>query len=203
MKAVGNSPKITCTSSDCRNNLHCFKATRQMKSEGKTGACRSCGAELIDWHRIHQRDLLDVEYTVQALQLELIRHKFWHVEIDARAVNHAKRKGFEGMRLAIESRIKKSVGPANPTFDGRQTPMEGSGNVIYYAQHATASCCRKCLEYWHGIRQGKSLAKKEIDYLAELVLVYIRERLPDLTETGEDVSLGRQNVGERAVRRTI
>jgi hypothetical protein len=173
-----------------------------MKSEGKTGACRSCGAELIDWHRIHQRDLLDVEYTVQSLQLELIRHKFWHVEIDERAVNHAKRKGQDGMRLAVESRIKKSVGQANPTFDGRQTPMEGSGNVIYYAQHATASCCRKCLEYWHGIRQGKTLAKKEIDYLAEIVLVYIHERLPQLGETGEDVSLVKQAVRMRAARRS-
>jgi hypothetical protein len=192
MKAVTNSQRITWTSSDCRNNLHCFKATRQMKSQGKTGACRSCGAELIDWHRIHRREFLDAEYTVQALQMELIRHKFWHVEIDERAVNHAKRKGLYGMRLAVESRIKKSVGPANPAYDGRQTPMEGSGNAIYYAQHATASCCRKCLEYWHGIRQGRTLAKKEIDYLVELVMVYIRERLPQLSEVGEDVSLVRR-----------
>ncbi len=34
-------------------------------------------------------------------------------------------------------------------IDGRQTPREG--NTIFYAQHATASCCRTCIEYWHGI----------------------------------------------------
>lgn len=188
LSKLGLKPlKITCTSTDCKNDLHCFRATRGMKAASKAGACRACGAELVNWSRVHARNAGDARYTFSALKYELIRHKFWHVEIDERAINHARRKGTEKLVAAVQNRIRKSVGPAKPARDGRQTPMEGSGNVIYYAQHATASCCRKCLEYWHGIPQGRQLTAKEIGYLVELAMLYIADRLPSLTEDGETI----------------
>lgn len=179
--------KITCTSSDCQNNLHCFKATRAMKKADSAGPCRDCGAELVDWSRIHKQDSRDAAYTFESLRRELIRHKFWHVEIDEKAINYAKRKGFSGLAAAVRQRIRKSVGPALPLRDGQQTPMEGSGNPIHYAQHSTASCCRKCMEYWHAIPQGRALTEEEITYLTELAMLYFHERLPFLTEDGEKV----------------
>jgi hypothetical protein len=142
----------------------------------------------VDWSRVHNLDSRDAEYTFSAMKFELIRHKFWHVDIDQKAINHAKRKGYSGLDLAVRSRLRKSVGSAKPSRDGRQTPMEGSGNVIYYAQHATASCCRKCIEYWHGIPQGRALTEDEVGYLAQLAMLYIRDRLPSLTADGEKVS---------------
>jgi len=179
--------KITCTSTDCGHNLHCFKATRDMKSANKQGQCRDCGAKLVDWPRVHEKDARDASYTFTVLKCELIRHKFWHVEIDPKAINYAKRKGYSGLEAAARHRIRKSVGPAKPPRDGQQTPMEGSGNPIYYAQHATASCCRKCMEYWHAIPQGRALTEDEIMYLTELAVFYFRERLPPLTQDGESV----------------
>lgn len=89
------------------------------------------------------------------------------------------------MREAAEKRLRKYVGPENPSFDGRQTPK--SGNIIFYAQHATAACCRACVEQWHGFPKGRDLTDDEIAYLTELVFRYIVERLPDLTEEGEKV----------------
>jgi hypothetical protein len=56
-----------------------------------------------------------------------------------------------------------------------------------YAQHATASCCRKCIEEWHGIHQGRELTEDEITYLATLAILYVDERLPFLTQAGEKV----------------
>jgi hypothetical protein len=179
--------KITCTSTDCKNSLHCFRATREMKTANKAGACRDCGVELVDWSRVHERDSRDAAYTFAAMKFEMIRHKFWHVEIDQKAVNYARRKGYSGLEPAVRSRIRKSVGAPKPTRDGRQTPMEGSGNVIHYAQHATASCCRKCIEYWHALPQGRALTEDEIGYLAELAMLYIRDRLPNLAADGEKV----------------
>jgi hypothetical protein len=41
------------------------------------------------------------------------------------------------------------------------------------------------LEYWHGIPQGQPLAEKELDYLSELVCLYIEDRIPDITDDGE------------------
>lgn len=177
--------KITCTSSDCNSGLHCFKATKKMVKANLEGRCRSCGISLVNWERVHNRNLNDAAYTFQALKYELIRHHFWHIEIDPKAINHARRKGKIGMRAAAENRIKKSVGDAHPVFDGRQTPK--SGNALFYAQHATASCCRKCIEEWHGIEMGRELSPAEIAYLTELLVLFIDERLPDLTEEGEKV----------------
>ena len=88
----------------------------------------------------------------------------------------------------MEHRIRKYLGGANPPFDGRQTPREGSRNPICYAQHALAACCRKCMEYWHGIRQGRSLTDTEINYFVELMMAYISERIPDLLDKGIRVS---------------
>ena len=52
--------------------------------------------------------------------------------------------------------------------------------IIHYGQHATATCCRKCIEVWHGISRGRTLTEKETDYLVELLMVYIVRKLPEL-----------------------
>jgi Domain of unknown function (DUF4186) len=183
--------KLKCTSTDCKNNLHCFlqKQTPKMKTANQYGNCRECGAELVDWSRVHKRCLSDATYTFDALKKELFRHHMWEVEISQKAVNHARRKGKSGMGDAVEKRIRQSVGPAEPAYDGRQTPGADSdkANAIHYAQHATACCCRKCMEYWHNIPLGQELAEVEIAYFTDLVMLYINERLPFLTENGEQV----------------
>jgi len=37
------------------------------------------------------------------------------------------------------------------------------------AQHATATCCRSCLQKWHGIAKGKELTEEQIDYIAGVI----------------------------------
>jgi len=177
--------EITCTSSACDQGLHCFKSTEAMRKRSEDGRCRACGASLVDWNRVHQRDELDLAYTFNALKLEMIRHHFWHIPIDEHAVNHARRKGWRKLRQAVERRLEVSIGQAEPVRDGMQTPRKG--NSIYYAQHAMACCCRKCLEYWHGLPQGRELETPELSYLADLCMLFLRERLPMLTEEGEKV----------------
>jgi hypothetical protein len=173
---------VKCTSSNCGNNLHCFLATKKMVSNNQKGACRSCGARLVDWGRVHKKDPKDAAHTLGMLKLEMIRHHFWHKAIDEKAVRHARKKGKARMRAAIQRRLRASLRPNNP-WDGRQTPK--MGNSIFYAQHATATCCRKCLEQWHAIPRDKELSDEEIAYLTELCAMFIDERLPDLTESGE------------------
>src|SRR6266516_3662488 len=177
--------EIRCTSSDCENGLHCFRQSQRLMMANRDRQCRTCGVQLVDWKRVHKRNPDDAPYTFRTMKYELVRHHFWHLGIDQQALNHARRKGRVGMRLAAEKRIRKSVGPAEPPFDGRQTPK--SGNALYYAQHATATCCRKCILEWHAIAPGRALTEEEITYMTELVLLYIDERLPILAEDGEKV----------------
>ena len=62
---------IKCTSADCENELHCFKQLKKMTEEQR-GKCRYCGADLVDWDRLHLRDVGDVAYTFAALKNEII-----------------------------------------------------------------------------------------------------------------------------------
>lgn len=171
--------KIKCTSADCENELHCFKQLKRM-SPDELGKCRYCGADLVDWDRVHIRNLTDVSYTFEVLKHEMIRHFFFHKTIDEKAIRHAQRKGRIRLIEAAKLRLVKYLAPAKPSYDGRQTPFEG--NSIFYAQHATATCCRTCLEYWHNIPKGRKLRKEELDYCLALLKCYFDERLTHLAD---------------------
>lgn len=178
--------KVTCTSTNCGAGLHCFKFHSRRMNPAQKGTCRECGADLVDWERVQKRDLSDIENTIESLKYELIRHHAWHATIDDKAINHARRKGRNGMLVAVENRLANALAPATPARDGRQTPMDG-GNAIYYAQHATATCCRTCLEYWHGIPTKRPLTEDELTYCKGLIMAYIDYNLPFLTPDGEHV----------------
>ena len=77
--------------------------------------------------------------------------------------------------LGYRLQIRSLIGGAAPFWDGMQTPRETSSGVnpIHLAQHATASCCRKCAKDWHGITQGRALTDGEIKYLSELALRFL------------------------------
>ncbi len=186
---------ITCTSTDCDNALHCFRLSKKRTDGLRNGPCRSCGTHLIDWPRLLHRDVTDVAHTFASLKQERIRHHFWHTPFDEGALNHARRKGKVGLREAAAARIRQSVGPAQPARDGRQTKF--AGNVLCYAQHATASCCRKCIAEWHGIPEGQALTEEQIAYFTQLLLHYVDERLPNLPEVGEKVPRRRQSPPHR------
>jgi hypothetical protein len=186
--------KISGTMSDCDNDLHCFKATQKM-SEGDRGRCRACGADLVDWQRLHERKIGDAKYTFRALKHELIRSHFFHEPIDERAVAHARRKGRILLREAVPNRIEKYLAPANLIRDGRQTPFRG--NSIFYAQHATACCCRTRLEYWHAISKGRKLTEAEIEYCEALIDLFLQQRLPRLKDDPEKVPPIRHTNGSK------
>jgi len=184
---------LSCTTTDCANDLHCFlQKTRNIGHHG--GPCRSCAKELVDFKRVQVRNLDDLKYTFESLGREWIRHTFWHRDFDLPAINHARRKGMGGMRVAASRRIRQAVGSDQNPREGRQTPYDG--NVLYYAQHAVAACCRKCIEYWHGIPAKAPLSDDEVAYLANLVILYVEERLPDLAEEPTKVPSIRRPRGE-------
>src|SRR6478609_7345728 len=54
--------------------------------------------------------------------------------------------------------VKRRLAPAEPRNDGKQTPFRG--HPVFTAQHATATCCRGCLEKLHGIPRGRVLTSE-------------------------------------------
>ena len=59
--------------------------------------------------------------------------------------------------------LARRVAPGVLPNDGKQTPY--CGHPVFVAQHATACCCRGCLQKWHHIPQGRALSQEEISYL--------------------------------------
>lgn len=193
-------PEVTCTSSDCESGLHCFRRVRPGKQSYRNGQCRDCEADLVEWERLDRNDLGDIEYTVEALELEFIRYVHWNFPIDQRAINYARRKGISGTQLTTGNQLRKLVGPPSSKLfrDGTQTPLltNPRANAIHYAQHATATCCRKCIEIWHGIEREQPLTDKQLNYMTEFAMYYIRMRIPDLAQYGVKVPILRSSRSE-------
>jgi Domain of unknown function (DUF4186) len=63
--------------------------------------------------------------------------------------------------------IEERLAPAEPRNDGKQTPMRN--HPVFIAQHATATCCRGCLEKWHGIAKGRALSSEEKSYILSVL----------------------------------
>jgi hypothetical protein len=70
--------------------------------------------------------------------------------------------------------IAKRLAPAEPVNDGRQTPMRG--HPVFIAQHATATCCRSCLEKWHAIPSGRPLTAPEQEHVIAAIRRWLEEQ---------------------------
>jgi hypothetical protein len=90
----------------------------------------------------------------------------------------------------IRKRLRQSVGRVydlngilKPYRDGYQTPL--SGNIVFYAQHATATCCRRCIEDWFALPNGRDLSTDELEWLTLVSLQYIVDRRQELMRNHE------------------
>lgn len=159
---------ITCGTTKCSEGFHCYSQKKSsIRKFGKERVCKQCGTDLIDWERIHKGDLDDVEFTFESLRTEIIRHVFWHTRIEEEALANAFKKGYIGTKETALKLLRTRIGKYNSFMDGRQTPM-GKDEIVNYAQHATATCCRKCLETWHNIDMDVPLTEAQLNFCGEL-----------------------------------
>jgi len=109
----------------------------------------------------------------------MIRYYYRRVPIEPRVVADAVDMGLDELRTGARTRLSKVIGPPlAQTYRGGFTPWKG--NLVYYAQHRTATCCRRCLEEWHGINRKTELSNRHLEYFTELILQYAQERVPPL-----------------------
>lgn len=89
--------------------------------------------------------------------------------------NYVSEKGMAKVREHAIDFISKRLAPANLPNDGRQTPMRG--HPVFVAQHATATCCRGCLEKWHRIPKGRELTWEEQEYVVDVIMEWISREM--------------------------
>ncbi len=96
------------------------------------------------------------------------RSKF---KLRAKELEYINDKGLDKVKSHAEDFIRDRVAPAEPINDGKQTPMRG--HPVFIAQHATATCCRSCIEKWHKFPKGRELTKNEQEYLVYIIMEWI------------------------------
>jgi hypothetical protein len=113
----------------------------------------------------------DIDELFTALGRSKFRSRFRLAGKDA---EYFQQKGLPTILKHARDFITDRLADANPANDGKQTPMKN--HPIFIAQHATGTCCRKCLAKWHYIPTGTPLSKEQIDYIIEVLKRWLIEQ---------------------------
>ena len=84
-------------------------------------------------------------------------------------------KGLETIRRHAEDFVRQKLAPAQPPNDGKQTPMRG--HPVFKAQHATATCCRGCMNKWWKMPVGVELSAEHQLKTVNLIMAWIDRQL--------------------------
>lgn len=91
-------------------------------------------------------------------------------------------KGWETIERHAADFVRLHLAAAHPVKDGRQTPWKG--HPVFVAQHATATCCRGCLNKWWHVPLGTELTRDQQTRIVNLILAWLH-RQKDAEESRE------------------
>jgi Domain of unknown function (DUF4186) len=115
---------------------------------------------------------VEIDERIDAIGKQPFRQKFHLYGRDAALVQL---RGREAIRAHAHDLIAKKLAPADPYKDGRQTPYRG--HPVFVAQHATATCCRHCLQRNHDIPRGHELTAAEREWVVDVICRWIDREL--------------------------
>lgn len=179
--------RLSCWMTSCQHGRHCLDYLRQPRkgfARVEPGHCRDCGERIVDFNYepcgTGQDGSEHIAHQVLDQQSELIRAHYWHVPIDQWAYNSARRLGMAELRRRLERRVVAAVADPN-VFNGRSAPY--AKDILAYAQHASATCCRRCAAYWHGLPSDPSDRPSEgqIKHAVAVAHTWLDVRLPELS----------------------
>ena len=113
---------------------------------------------------------MNYNYILENLSKSKFRSNF---KLKDKDILYLKEKGYKIIKEHAYDFINKRLKPRIIINDGKQTPMRG--HPIFIAQHACACCCRSCLYKWHHIPMNKELNEKEIKYIVNLLMLWIKK----------------------------
>lgn len=116
--------------------------------------------------------MYQVENILKSLNKSKFRSSF---SLKQKDLEYIEKKGLNEIRKHAYDFLEKRLVPANISNDGKQTPMRG--HPVFIAQHATATCCRECLEKWYHIPKGREITKQELDYVVEIIMMWIQMQI--------------------------
>lgn len=91
--------------------------------------------------------------------------------LNKKMIEYCKNKGYKKIQNDAFEIIEKRLKVLLDT-DGKQTPMR-QVHPVFIAEHATATCCRGCLEKWYNIPKNKELNTNEVNFIVSLIMRWI------------------------------
>jgi hypothetical protein len=95
------------------------------------------------------------------------------IHLGDKELDYLRRKGMREVLNHATEFVEKRLAPAHPVNDGKQTPWRN--HPVFVAQHATATCCRGCLQKWHQIPKGSALTAEEQGYIVEVIGAWLSQ----------------------------
>jgi len=114
----------------------------------------------------------DLDEVFRRLAASSFRRKF---ELQGRELAYLQMWGLPHVMKQAADLIRMRLAPAKPRNDGRQTPWRN--HPVFVAQHATATCCRGCLQKTHGIAKGHELDTAEMKHVLETIERWLRAQI--------------------------
>jgi predicted Fe-S protein YdhL (DUF1289 family) len=109
-----------------------------------------------------------------------------NIRLQQKEWQYLREKGMDTVLSHAEDFIEKRLAPAEPANDGKQTPWRN--HPVFVAQHATATCCRGCLEKWHAIAKGRRLSIEEKQHVVEAIRAWLSQYEREVAdETGAEI----------------
>ena len=106
----------------------------------------------------------DLDEVFASLAGSAFRRRF---RLRGRELDYLRKKGLPTVLEHAGAFVEQRLAAAAPLNDGKQTPM--GNHPAFVAQHATATCCRGCLEKWHKIPKGHALTNDEKEYVVRVI----------------------------------
>jgi Domain of unknown function (DUF4186) len=119
----------------------------------------------------------DVQEVLASLSLSPFRSR---IHLQQKEREYLQRKGMSEVLKHATEFIEKRLAPAYPEKDGKQTPWHN--HPVFVAQHATATCCRGCLQKWHQIPKGRALTPGEQGYIVAVIGGWLSQQQGHLGE---------------------
>lgn len=124
--------------------------------------------------------MTDTRMILERLARSKFRSSF---HLKQKDLEYIEEKGMDVIMRHSDDIIRKRLAPAYIENDGKQTPMKG--HPVFIAQHATACCCRGCLNKWYGIEKGRELTETEIRNINRIIEAWIMHETERSSETNK------------------
>ena len=112
------------------------------------------------------------EMAFERLSKSRFRSRF---KLAADDLAYIERVGIAAIERHAADFVAKKLAAAEPANDGKQTPMRG--HPAFKAMHATACCCRGCMEKWWRVKRHRALSEEQQRKAVGLIMAWIRKSM--------------------------